>query len=148
MVSYRWIRKDPPFTNCFSILAGFVPFLFSVIPCYTYVPLLAEIAPSGHFLSLRLPRDRTPSSRGIGAPIRSSPDGQDKAKDTIIVVLRLIGGLPGGGDGSYVLLAAVGADAGAGRHLGQGAPVRSSPDGQDEAIDTPTTLLPGLEVQK
>ena len=51
---------------------------------------------------------------GGGASIRSSPDGQDEAIDTLIVPLRLIGGFPGGGDGSYVLLAAVGADAGAG----------------------------------
>ena len=53
----------------------------------------------------------------------------------------------GGGDGGYLDLA-VGAGAGVRGHLGRGAPVRSSPDGQDEAIDTPTTLLPGLEVQK
>ena len=53
--------------------------------------------------------------------------------------------LPGVPDGGYGHL---GAGAGAGGHLGGGAPVRSSPDGQDEAIDTPTTLLPGLEVQK
>ena len=32
-------------------------------------------------------------------------------------------------------------------HLVQGPSIRSSPDGQDEAIDTPTNLLPGLEVQ-
>ena len=35
---------------------------------------------------------------------------------------------------------------GAGGHLGGGASIRSSPDGQDEAIDTPTTLLPSLPV--
>ena len=35
----------------------------------------------------------------------------------------------------------------AGVHLGGGASIRSSSGGQDEAIDTPTTLLPGLEVQ-
>ena len=33
----------------------------------------------------------------------------------------------------------------AGGHLGGGVSIRSSSDGQDEAIDTPTTLLPGLE---
>ena len=36
----------------------------------------------------------------------------------------------------------------AGVHLGGGAPIRSSPDGQDEAIDTPNVLLPSLGVQK
>ena len=43
--------------------------------------------------------------------------------------------LPVGGDGSYGHLGAV---AGAGGHLGGGASIRSSPDGQDEAVDTPT----------
>ena len=38
------------------------------------------------------------------------------------------------------------AGAGAGVHLGGGPSIRSSPDGQDEAIDTPTTLLPSLQV--
>ena len=37
--------------------------------------------------------------------------------------------------------------AGAGVHLGRGPRIRSSSGGQDEAIDTPTTLLPGLEVE-
>ena len=78
---------------------------------------------------------------GGGASIRSSPDGQDEAIDTLIVLLRLIGGFPGGGDGSYVLLAAVGAHAGAGGLLGAGASIRSSPDGQDKAIEPPTVLL-------
>ena len=32
----------------------------------------------------------------------------------------------------------------AGVHLGRGPPIRSSPDGQDEAIDTPTTLVGAL----
>ena len=41
---------------------------------------------------------------GGGASIRSSPDGQDEAIDTLIVLLRLIGGFPGEGD---VLLADV-----------------------------------------
>ena len=45
-----------------------------------------------------------------------------------------------------VLLAAVWAGAGAGGHLGGGPRIRSSPDGQDEAVNTPTTLLPVLEV--
>ena len=44
----------------------------------------------------------------------------------------------GEGDGSY---GPVGAGAGAGGHLGRGPPIRSSPDGQDEAIDTPTMCL-------
>ena len=35
----------------------------------------------------------------------------------------------------------------AGVHLGRCPSIRSSPEGQDEAIDTPTTLLPGLQVQ-
>ena len=35
----------------------------------------------------------------------------------------------------------------AGVHLGRGPRIRSSSGGQDEAIDTPTTLLPVLEVQ-
>ena len=39
------------------------------------------------------------------------------------------------------------AGAGAGVHLGGGPSIRSSPDGQDKAIDTPSTLLPVLEVQ-
>ena len=51
--------------------------------------------------------------------------------------------LPGGPDGPDP---PDGAGA-AGIHLGRGASIRSSPDGQDEAIDTPTTLLPVLEVQ-
>ena len=51
--------------------------------------------------------------------------------------------LPGGPDGPDP---PYGAGA-AGVHLGGGPPIRSSPDGQDEAIDTPTTLLPVLEVQ-
>ena len=83
---------------------------------------------------------------GGGASIRSSPDGQDEAIDTLTVLLRLIGGFPGGGDGSYVLLAAVGADAGAGGRQDASASIRSSPYGQDEAVDTPTTLLPSLQV--
>ena len=33
----------------------------------------------------------------------------------------------------------------AGVHLGRGPSIRSSPDGQDEAIDTPTPFLPGLQ---
>ena len=33
---------------------------------------------------------------------------------------------------------------GAGGHLGGGASMFSSPDGQDEAIDTPNVLLPSL----
>ena len=33
-------------------------------------------------------------------------------------------------------------------HLDGGASIMSSPGGQDQAIDTPTTLLPVLEVQK
>ena len=45
--------------------------------------------------------------------------------------------LPGGPDGPDP---PDGAGA-AGVHLGRGASIRSSPDGQDEAIDTPTTLL-------
>ena len=49
--------------------------------------------------------------------------------------------LPGVGDGSYGHL---GAGAGAGGHLGGGASIRSSSDGQDEAIDTPTTLVGAL----
>ena len=36
---------------------------------------------------------------------------------------------------------------GAGGHLGGGASMFSSPDGQDEAIDTPNVLLPSLGVQ-
>ena len=51
--------------------------------------------------------------------------------------------LPGGPDGPDP---PDGAGA-AGVHLGGGPSIRSSPDGQDEAIDTPTTLLPVLEVQ-
>ena len=35
----------------------------------------------------------------------------------------------------------------AGVHLGGGASMFSSPDGQDEAIDTPNVLLPSLGVQ-
>ena len=46
--------------------------------------------------------------------------------------------LPGVGDGRYGHL---GAGAGAGGHLGGGPSIRSSPDGQDEAIDTPNVLL-------
>ena len=75
---------------------------------------------------------------GGGPSIRSSPDGQDEAIDTLIVLLGLIGGFPGGGGGSYVLLAAVWAGAGVQGHLGGGLRIRSSPDGQDEAVDTPT----------
>ena len=51
--------------------------------------------------------------------------------------------LPGGPDGPDP---PDGAGA-AGVDQGRGPRIRSSPDGQDEAIDTPTTLLPGLEVQ-
>ena len=47
----------------------------------------------------------------------------------------------GGGDGGYLPLLA---GAGAGGHLGGGASIRLSPDGQDEAIDTPTTLVGAL----
>ena len=36
---------------------------------------------------------------------------------------------------------------GAGGHLGGGPSIRSSSGGQDKAIDTPTTLLPILQVQ-
>ena len=50
--------------------------------------------------------------------------------------------LPGGPDGPDP---PDGAGA-AGVHLGGGPSIRSSPDGQDEAIDTPTTLLPSLQV--
>ena len=46
--------------------------------------------------------------------------------------------LPGVPDGGY---GPVRAGAGAGGHLGGGPPARSSPDGQDEAIDTPTMSL-------
>ena len=35
----------------------------------------------------------------------------------------------------------------AGGHLGRGASIRSSPDGQDEAIDTPSIVLPVLEAK-
>ena len=35
----------------------------------------------------------------------------------------------------------------AGVHLGRGVSIRSSPGGLEEAIDTPTTLLPSHEVQ-
>ena len=35
----------------------------------------------------------------------------------------------------------------AGGHLGGGPSVGASPDGQDEAVATPTTLLPGLQSQ-
>ena len=52
--------------------------------------------------------------------------------------------LPGVVDGGY---GPVRAGAGAGVHLAGGPPIRSSPEGQDEAIDTPTTLLPSLQVQ-
>ena len=51
--------------------------------------------------------------------------------------------LPGGPDGPDP---PDGAGA-AGVDQGRGASIRSSSGGQDEAIDTPTTLLPGLEVQ-
>ena len=104
------------------------------------------------FWDIRLDLDVLPSDFGPrghlcgGARSWSSPDGQDEAIDTLIVLLRLIGGFPGGGDGSYVLLAAVGADDGAGGRQDASASIRSSPDGQDEAIDTPTTLLPSLQV--
>ena len=52
--------------------------------------------------------------------------------------------LPGAPDGGY---GPVGAGAGAGGHLGGGASIRSSSGGPDEAIDTPITLLPCLQVQ-
>ena len=39
------------------------------------------------------------------------------------------------------------AGAGAGGHLGGGPSIRSSPEGQDEAVDTPNTLLPSLQGQ-
>ena len=51
---------------------------------------------------------------------------------------------PGVPEGSY---GPVGAGAGAGGHLGRGPSIRSSSGGQDEAIDTPSIVLPGLEVQ-
>ena len=51
--------------------------------------------------------------------------------------------LPGGPDGPDP---ADGAGA-AGGHLGGVLSIRSSPDGQDEAIDTPNVLLPSLGVQ-
>ena len=51
--------------------------------------------------------------------------------------------LPGGPDGPDP---PDGAGA-AGVHLGRGPRIRSSSGGQDEAIDTPTTLLPILQVQ-
>ena len=41
----------------------------------------------------------------------------------------------------------LGAGAGAGGHLGRGPLIRSSSGGHDEAIDTPNTLLPSLQVQ-
>ena len=47
-------------------------------------------------------------------------------------------------DGGYGHL---GAGAGAGGHLGGVASIRSSSGGQDEAIDTPSTLLPSLQGQ-
>ena len=83
---------------------------------------------------------------GGGPRIRLSPDGQDEAVDTLIVLLLLLGGFPGGGVGSYVLLAAVWASAGVQGHLGGGPRIRSSPDGQDEAVDTPTMSVGRLEV--
>ena len=46
-----------------------------------------------------------------------------------------------GGDGSYVLLAAVGADDGAGGRQDASASIRSSPYGQDEAVDTPAMAV-------
>ena len=51
--------------------------------------------------------------------------------------------LPGGPDGPDPPDGA----GGAGGHLGGGASMFSSPDGQDEAIDTPNVLLPSLGVQ-
>ena len=48
--------------------------------------------------------------------------------------------LPGGPDGPDPPDGA----GGAGRHLGGGASMFSSPDGQDEAIDTRNVLLPSL----
>ena len=46
--------------------------------------------------------------------------------------------LPGVPDGGYGHL---GAGPGAGGHLGEGTSMFSSPDGQDEAIDTPTMTV-------
>ena len=60
-----------------------------------------------------------------------------------LCIIRLYLVLPGGPDGPDP---ADGAGA-AGGHLGGGASIFSSPDGQDEAIDTPNVLLPSLGVQ-
>ena len=57
---------------------------------------------------------------------------------SFLCIICLYMKLPGVGDGSYGHL---GAGAGAGGHLGGGASIRSSSDGQDEAIDTPSILL-------
>ena len=63
---------------------------------------------------------------------------------SFLCIICLYMKLPGVGDGSYGHL---GAGAGAGVHLGGGASMFSSPDGQDEAIDTPNVLLRCLNRQ-
>ena len=54
---------------------------------------------------------------------------------SFLCIICLYMKLPGVPDGGYGHL---GAGAGAWGHLGGGASIFSSPDGQDEAIDTPT----------
>ena len=56
---------------------------------------------------------------------------------SFLCIICLCMKLPGGPDGPDP---PDGAGA-TGGHLGGGASIRSSPDGQDEAIDTPTVLL-------
>ena len=61
---------------------------------------------------------------------------------SFLCIICLYMKLPGVPDGGY---GPVRAGAGAGVHLGGGASIRSSSDGQDEAIDTPTVLLRPLD---
>ena len=57
---------------------------------------------------------------------------------SFLCIICLYMKLPGVPDGGYGHL---GAGAGAGGHLGGGASIRSSSDGQDEAVDTPTMAV-------
>ena len=64
---------------------------------------------------------------------------------SFLCIICLYMKLPGVPDGGY---GPVWAGAGAGRHLGGGASIRSSPDNQDEAIDTPTMSVGRLGAKK
>ena len=69
--------------------------------CYHLLNTLAEIAPSGHFSSLRLPRDRAPTgSSSLHRKIcgRACKDGLAKTVNLIYFLQKVIFGVPDGPD--------------------------------------------------